>query len=218
MINTIFLGLTLISNLIFNTPAEADRHLLASRQISLEQRQPDRWVNSVFKDNILLAMAYLKEDVRGREDIDWEEIRKPFTYEMILKPGEVFAFHDDLLPEYKSLSARTTNAHFNYEDGFKSDGWLMGDGVCHLASIINWPAKEAGLDVLAPTYHDFAVINEVPREYGVSIYNNPYTPGSNARQNLYIRNNFENDIIFLFEFDGDILKISVFEVTTPHSN
>lgn len=163
-------------------------------------------------------MSYLRGEVKNRSEINWDKVREPFKYEMVLKPNEIFAYHDDFLPEYKGKVTKTTNAHFNYDDGFKSDGYLMGDGVCHLASIINWPANEAGLDVLAPTRHDFALIHDIPREFGVSIYSNPYTPGSNASQNLYIRNNFENNVIFLFEFDGDILKVSVLEVITPESN
>lgn len=205
------MGLSIISNLILNTPVEPDRKLLATRQISLEQRQPDRWVNGVFKDNILLSMAYLKGDVKKKEDIDWDKIRQPFTYEMILKPGETFAFHDDLLPQYKERTVKTGNSEFNSFFGYKSSGWLVGDGVCHFASIINWPAKEAGLDVLAPTYHDFARINEIPRDFGVSIYTNPAESYSDKLQNLYITNNRPNDIVFEFNFDGDILKVSVYE-------
>lgn len=214
MLNTIFVTLSFISTLIFNTPQlqpEIQGHLLSVREISLENRQPDRWVNGVFKDNILLAMSYLKEDVRSSKDIDWDKIRKPFKYEIVLKPNEIFAFHDDLLPQYKGRVTKTTNSYFNYDDGYKSDGYLMGDGVCHLASLINWAAKEAELDVLSPVRHDFAEIPDVPREFGVSIYSNPYTSGANARQNMYIRNNFENDVIFAFDYDGEILKLSVFE-------
>lgn len=220
MFSSIFLAISLVFSLTTGqvTVEDSNYRLLSSKSISLENRQPDKWVNDVFKDNILLAMSYLKGDIQNSKDIDWDNVRKPFKYEMVLKSDEIFAFHDDLLPEYKGLVTKTTNSHFNYGDGYKSDGYLMGDGVCHLASIINWPAKEAGLDVLAPTYHDFARINEVPREFGVSIYSNPYTPGSNARQNLYIKNNFENDIIFVFEFDGNILKVSVFEDIIPDSN
>jgi hypothetical protein len=215
MINAIFLGLTVISNLILNTPVEPDRKLLATRQISLEQRQPDRWVNGIFKDNILLSMAYIKGEVKSKEDIDWDKVRKPFTYELVLKPGETFAFHDDLLPQYKDKVVKDGNSEFNSMYGYKSSGWLVGDGVCHLASIINWPAKEAGLDVLAPTYHDFARINEVPRDFGVSIYTYPGESYSDKLQNLYITNSFENDVVFVFDFNGDILKVSVFEIVNP---
>lgn len=210
MINTIFLGLTFLSTL-FNAPVLDGRELLVTRQFSLEQRQPDRWVNSVFKDNILLSMAYLRGEVNKGENIDWEKVRKPFTYEMVLKPGDVFAFHDDLLPQYKDKVVQTGNSEFNSFYGYKSDGWLVGDGVCHLASIINWAGKSAGLEVLAPVYHDFARINEVPREYGVSIYTYPGESYSDKMQNLYIRNNLSNDVIFVFDFNGDILKVSVFE-------
>lgn len=214
MFNTIFLTLSLISSLILNAPAhepEASGRLLAVREISLENRQPDKWVNDVFKDNILLTMSYLRGEVKSSNQINWGEVNKPFKYEMKLKPNEIFAYHDDFLPEFQGKVTRTTNAHFNYADGFKSDGFLMGDGVCHLASLINWAAREAKLDVLSPVFHDFAVIPEVPREFGVSIYSNPMSPGSNSRQNLYIRNNLKNDVVFVFNFDGETLRISVLE-------
>lgn len=214
MINTIFLGLSLISNLILNTPQEAERKLLATREISLEQRQADRWVNSVFKDNILLSMAYLKGDVKSKEDIDWDKVRQPFKYEMVLKPGDVFAYHGDLLPQYKDRTVKTGNSEFNSFYGYKFSGWLVGDGVCHLASIINWPAKEAGLDVNSPVFHDFAKINEIPRDFGVSIYTTPGEQYGDKLQNLYIRNNLTNNAVFVFEFNGDILKVSVLEVLT----
>ena len=104
----------------------------------------------------------------------------------------------------------TTNAHFNYQDGFKSDGYLTGDGVCHLASLMYWAAKDAGLTAYAPTSHDFAIINGVPREYGVSIYSVPDDFDTSARQNLYIQNNLNFPVAFIFNYDGfDKLTVSI---------
>ena len=137
-------------------------------------------------------MAYLDGRVSKKEDIDWDEVRKPFTYQFRLNPGEAFA-------------------HFNAADGFQSDGYLVGDGVCHLASLIYWVAKDAGLDTQAPTNHDFAVIPDISKEYGVSIYNYPGRVEANARQNLYISNNKEKVITFKFEYDGTNLKVSAVE-------
>lgn len=209
MFTSIFIGLSLLSNLLFATPsAKPEVHTLGSREFSLEKRYPDKWVSGIFKDNILLNIAYLRGIVHGSE-INWSEIEKPFHYEFRLKKEEVFAFHDDVLPNYRGKVVKTTGAHFNSSEGFKSDGWLIGDGVCHLASIINWAAKDAGLDVLAPTNHDFAAINQVPREYGVAIYNVPGQSSSNELQNLYIRNNKNEDISIAFDYNGDNLKVSV---------
>ena len=123
--------------------------------------------------------------------------------------GQEFVFHDQILPEYKGSVVRTTNAHFNYQDGFKSDGYLTGDGVCHLASLIYWTAKDAGLEAYAPTDHDFAEIPGVPKEYGVSIYDLPGAFETSARQNLYITNNLDKPVSFIFNYDGSNLTVDV---------
>lgn len=86
---------------------------------------------------------------------------------------------------------------------------LTGDGVCHLASLIFWAAHEAGLSTLAPTNHDFAVINEIPKSYGVSIYNLPGGFDIGAKQNLYITNNRSSPVTFVFDYDGDNLSLKI---------
>lgn len=184
---------------------------LATSEISLEKRYDNKYVNDVFKDNILLNISYLSGKITKREDINWEDVDKPFSYTFTLLPGKTFAFHEDVLPQYKDTLVKTTNAHFNYDDGFKSDGYLMGDGVCHLASLIYMVAKNAGLDAYAPASHDFAVIPEIDRKYGVSIYKIPGQVNANAMQNLYITNNKEKDIVFEFDYKDSVLKLSVFE-------
>lgn len=71
-------------------------------------------------------------------------------------------------------------------EGLISDGYLTGDCVCHLASLIYWAARDAGLTALAPTNHDFTTIPEVPKEYGVSIYFTPGAREANAqKKSLY---------------------------------
>lgn len=184
---------------------------IAQRSISLEQRQPDPWVNSVFKDNILLNLAYLRGKPHSNK-VFWDGVRKPFTHEVVLKPNETFAFHEDTLSEFKSTSVKTTNAHFNAQEGFKSDGWLMGDGVCHLASLINWAARAANLKVVSPTNHNFANISGIPREYGVSIYNMPGQKDANAKQNLYVTNVKEKPVFIRFEYDGKNLTVKILEM------
>ncbi|TSC85475.1 MAG: Uncharacterized protein G01um10147_1136 [Microgenomates group bacterium Gr01-1014_7] len=189
-----------------------DGNVLASREISMENRYHVKSVSDIFRDNILLNLAYMDGKVAGRQDVNWDEIKKPFTLSFKLNPGEVFAYHDDILPEYKNKVVRTTNAHFVANEGFKTDGYLFGDGVCHLASLMYWVAKEAGLDALAPVRHDFMAIPEISREYGVSIYSNPYSRDTHTRQNLYIANNKEKPISFKFDYADDKLKVSVSEI------
>jgi len=193
------------------TAKKAEIKPIASRQMSLEKRYNDSFVNGVFKDNILLTMAYLSGKILPSQKINWTEINKPFTLELTLNPGQVFAFHNDVLPQYKGQVKYTTNAHFNSMEGFKSDGYLVGDGVCHLASLINWVAQEAKLEVVSPTNHDFAVIPEVPKKYGTSIYNTVGQESANALQNLYIKNNRSSAIKFVFNYDKENLKLSIVE-------
>ena len=187
-------------------------HILASHQVSLENRYPVKSVSDVFKDNILLNLAYMDGRVKTASDINWTELEKPASFAFSLEPGKTFAFHDDVLDTYKDSLVKTTQAHFNSQEGFKTDGYLFGDGVCHLASIIYWVAKDAGLAANAPTNHDFMPIPEIDKQYGVSIYSNPLSKGSNAQQNLYITNNNNKVITFKFEYDGTNLKVSAVEV------
>ncbi|MDO8620718.1 MAG: VanW family protein [Candidatus Levybacteria bacterium] len=189
-----------------NKPSE---QVLSSRAISLEKRYSNKFVNDIFKDNILLNIAYMADKVGKNASINWQEIGKPFHYKWTLKPNEVFSFHDDVLPEYQEKIVKTTNAHFNSQEGFKSDGYLVGDGICHLASIIYWAAKDAGLEAKAPTNHDFTPIPEIPKEFGVAIYDDPGKSYSNQVQNLYITNNKNVPIEFKFDYDGEILTVSV---------
>ena len=211
MFPTIFVGLSLLSNLVFATPSAKPKEVvLGSGDFSLEKRYPNQWVSNVFKDNILLTLAYLRGTIHD-SNIDWTEVEKPFHYEFKLEKNQVFAFHSDVLPQYKGEIVKTTDAHFNSSEGFKSDGWLVGDGVCHLASFINMVAKKAGLDVLAPTNHNFAAIPQVPEKFGVAIYDVPGQSASNELQNLYVRNNKDKEISIAFDYDGTNLKVSVEE-------
>lgn len=205
---TAFVVITVAQATPFAAP---DSVVLASREISMENRYSVKSVSEVFRDNILLNLAYMDGKVTSGKDVKWDEIKKPFTMSFKLNPGQVFAFHDDTLPEYKDKVIRTTNAHFNATEGFKTDGYLFGDGVCHLASLMYWVAKDAGLDSLAPTNHDFMPIPDISKEYGVSIYSNPYSRGSNAQQNLYITNNKDKPVVFKFDYEGDKLKVSILE-------
>lgn len=192
------------------TPLTSE-HVVSSHEISLDNRYPVKSVSEIMKDNILLNIAYMDGRVKQKSDINWDEIKKPLQYEFRLEPNQTFVYHDDVLSEFKDSLIKTTNAHFNAQEGFKTDGYLFGDGVCHLASLMYWVAKDAGLDALAPTNHDFMNIPEISREYGVSIFSNPYAKGSYAQQNLYVTNNKNKAITFKFEYSDDKLKVSVVE-------
>lgn len=192
-------------------PAVPPAAPLAAVQYSLADRYGNAFVNGVFDDNILLTMAYMRGAVHKGERVVWGAVRAPFRYTLTLKPGETFAFHDRLLPEFQGKVVATTNAHFDSTEGFRSDGYLVGDGVCHLASFINVAAKEAGLAVVAPTPHNFAKINDVAKKDGVAIYYDPTAEGSSALQNLYVTNNKAGDVVFTFTYDGTSLDISVSE-------
>lgn len=183
-------------------------HIMATRTISLEKRYSNAFVNDVFKDNILLTLQYMDHDVDEKK-IDWSSIEKPFQFEIQLQPDTIFAFHDKVLPEYQGKIAKTTGAHFNGAEGFKSDGYLTGDGVCHLASLMNWVARDAGLDVTARVNHNFANIPEVPKEYGTSIMTGSGNVSADEMQNLYIKNNQKKTVVLRFNFDGANLTIAV---------
>ena len=205
------LSLPLFSN-NGNLMVKNDTRTLAVRKFSLENRYNDPSVNKVFKQNILLTLNYAVGKKIEPKNIDWEKIESPFHESITLEPGQTFAFHDDVLPQYTDTLSKTTNAHFNFQEGFKTDGYLYGDGVCHLASLIYWVAKDAGLDAYAPHNHNFAIIPDVPREFGVSIYtDNQKNKNSDTLQNLYITNTKEKQISINFDYDGKTLTLSTVE-------
>lgn len=189
----------------------ANEHLVAERSMPLNDRYPVKSVSDVFKDNILLTLAYLSGKVADPAHLNWDEVRSASQYEVVLQPGQVFAFHDDVLPAYQGKTIITTNAHFDSTQGFESDGYLVGDGVCHFASLINWAARDAGLSVVAPTNHDFANIPDVPRQYGTAIYYMPGSSTANQLQNLYVENTFDKPVHMVFRYDGNDLSVSIYK-------
>ena len=185
-------------------------HILAEKEYSLTDRYSNQFVNDVFADNILLTLSYMNGQTKQGEKVDWNKIHQPNEYEFLLQPGKTFAFHDQVEDQYKGALALTTNAHFNSTEGFKSDGWLVGDGVCHLASFMNVVAQQAGLRVDAPTRHDFAKIPDVSREFGTAIYYMPGEKGVSSRQNLYVTNTTSKTIAFVFNHTtANSLQIAV---------
>ena len=211
-LSTILLNLALAGILALSTPyttAKNTSKVLYQKTYSLANRYSNSYVNSIFEDNILLTIAYMSGKVKSSQDISWENVKNLGTNKLLLKPGQTFAFHDTVLDKYSGKVTATTNAHFGSDQGFKSDGWLVGDGVCHLASFMHVVAKNAGLISEAPTRHDFAKIAEVEKQDGVSIYYTPDNRSSSTLQNLYITNNYPKTIAFVFTKVEDSLNIRV---------
>ncbi len=161
--------------------------ILVIKEMDLSVRDKNFSVNQVFTDNILLAVK---------------------QFPMTLNSGEVFAFHSNILPQYQDQSVKTIGDEFNSQEGYRSAGGIVGDGVCHLASFLNWAGQEAGLKVQAPTSHEFRSIAGIPPEYWVSI-RYAKTGHNSSRQNLYIKNNFDFPILFQFQQQGDLLILKV---------
>lgn len=183
--------------LVFNIKEE----VFAEHFLDLTIRDEDTNANQAFADNILLALHYLKGDVKGSK-VNWDWARQPFEVSFTLQPGEIFAFHANVLPEFSNPVVTMNSEFFTYE-GYKSVWGLGGNGVCHLASLINWVATEAGLEVIAPNGHNFALIPGVPKEYGTSIRS------QSQNQNLYIRNSMDCPVAFEFEINGTEIKFRI---------
>ncbi len=187
------------------------KKLLSSDSMSLQNRYANAYINDVFKDNILLNLAYLSGRVENASQVNWDDVRKPSRYEFTLQPGQVFAYHDDVLPEFAGKVEKIGGSHFGAADGYRSSGLLYGDGVCHFATLINWAAQDAGLRVVAPTNHNFAVIPGIDPKYGTSIYYSPESPAVSQMQNLYVENTLEVPVTFVFENKGDSLEVRIYK-------
>ena len=215
MTHPVLMALTtgvLFSTAIFAKPDQMGT-ILAQKNYSLSNRHAVKYINDIFSDNILLTLAYMNKSVKNKEVISWDKVRADGEYRFILKSGQTFAFHETVLKEYEKKVVVTTNAHFNSGEGFKSDGWLIGDGVCHLASFMNAVAREADLMVQARTDHNFANIPDIPQQLGVSIYYLPSDTVTSSLQNLYITNTRDKSIVFIFDHKKDSLHIRVEELS-----
>lgn len=183
--------------------------VLGTRSMSLDTRWGYENPENVYKDNILLNLAYMNGTVKSKNDINWDNLKQPFTMEFSLEPGQRFAYHNIIDPQYSDNVALAVNTNFGAGDGYKFSDGLYGMGVCHLASLIHWAALDAGLESVAPSNHDFYAIPEIPKEYGVAIFNSPDSKEASIKQNLYIKNTLDSKVTFKFDFDGTNLKVSV---------
>mgnify|MGYP001607814276 CR=1 FL=1 len=188
---------------------------LAGHEISLDKRVYNApWMSNIFKENILLTIAYGRKIVAEGKPVDWDKVNKPFHYSFELEPGKVFSFTNMIDPKYTSVAQPWNQIHYYTSEGYLSDGILIGDGVCHLASLMNWVAKDAGLQVEAPTNHNFAAIPEISKENGVAIYYDPNNLSVSSKQNLYIKNNKNVPVQFVFDFDETNLTFSIEELSS----
>src|SRR5438874_372194 len=79
---------------------QSQGQLLASHSMSLDDRYPIKSVSDVFKNNILLTLAYMSGTVKNANQVNWDALHQSTSYTMTLQPGEVFAFDDSVLPEF----------------------------------------------------------------------------------------------------------------------
>ena len=195
-----------------------EEQILAGHFLDLNKRHKVESVNQIFSDNILLTLHYLKGDIDqlvkdpskklNQGNIFWEEIEEPFIVSFTLEPGEVFAFHSNISKEYRDEKIKTFGLEFFAKEGFKAAGGLYGNGICHLASLMNWAASEAGLEVVGKVRHNFAPVEGVPEEYGTSIRYRE-NGGDSQNQNLYIKNTSDYPVVFEFKVDEDKVSLKI---------
>ncbi|MGI5826190.1 MAG: VanW family protein [Patescibacteria group bacterium] len=173
--------------------AAPPKEVLAEGVLDLSSRNPNKSINEGFKENILVNLGYLYKD-RDR---------------LILQPGEVFAFHKNIHPDFKDAVIVTQESEYRSSEGYKPVAGLYGNGVCHLATLMNYAASQAGLEVMAMVSHDFAPVPGIDRKYGTSIKFYPNIGGTSERQNLYIRNTKDSPVEFKFSQEGDLLKLAI---------
>jgi len=195
---------------------EKKEEILAVRKLDLTERDQNPYVNQIFKHNILLALSFsplLDFLLPIQERLPAGEAGSPLDetgikYGFILEPGQVFAFHENFSEEFKLKKVITLNTKFSSSEGYQSPGTISGDGVCHLASLINWAASKAGLKVQAKVNHQFRAIPGIPDEYGTSIRYSK-TGLNSQNQNLYIENTFDFPVEFRFTVNEDNLELEV---------
>lgn len=196
---------TMVSPVAESAGQLVQRQVLASETMDLSYRYPTKSISDGFRENILLVLHYLALQGDSLEDQG---------VSLIVLPGEVFAFHKNILPEFKQGKIITQESGFLKKEGYVSVAGLQGNGVCHLASLMNFVATEAGLEVTAPMNHNFARIDGIDKKYGTSIYYLPNGGESSQRQNLYIRNNREYPVEFRFSLEERLLTFSILSIVS----
>lgn len=223
---TLFSGInTPIDNFAQNT--QSSGIVLARQELDLNNRYPVNSVNEVFSDNIILYLHYMNGSVTSvldtekstanRRIIDWEKARKPLAFSLTLSPNEVFVFHPDVLKEFDEKNLTIVDTSFGSTDGYRFIAGLWGNGVCHIASLINWVSKEAGLTVTSKVNHDFAVINGIEKKFGTAIYYLEGSNWSNQAQNLYIENPYSFPVTLNFTVVDSKVVLTITAIGQPSS-
>lgn len=194
LISTILLPASQAVGPLLSPVPEVREEILAEHFLDLNTRAESTAVNEIFKYNILLALEY-------------------YNFSFTLEPGEVFAFHENIAPEFADLPVKTGWTRYTTKEGYKTVLGLPGNGVCHLASLMNWTATDSGLEVVSRVNHNFAPIPEVPKEYGTSI---KYLPqgGNSQNQNLYIKNTLDFPVRFVFETDEGEVTLKILKLSS----
>lgn len=195
----------MVSPVAGNAGQLVQSQILASETMDLSNRYSVKSISDGFKENILIVLHYLALQGDSLEDQG---------VSLIVLPGEVFAFHKNILPEFKQDKIITQESGFLRKEGYVSVAGLQGNGVCHLASLMNLVANEAGLEVTSPVNHNFAQILGIDKKYGTSIYYLPNGGAISQRQNLYIRNNREYPVEFRFSLTENLLTFSIFSIVS----
>jgi len=167
--------------------------VLSSETMDLGSRYHVESISNGFMRNILINVWYLVG-----------------TKPLILQPGEVFAFHKNILPQFKDEKIVTQESGFNSQDGYVAVAGLYGNGVCHLATLMNWVSSEAGLEVTALASHDFSPVPGIDRKYGTSIRYMPDGSRNSSGQNLYVKNTFDYPVEFKFSLENErVLRFTI---------
>ena len=190
LISTVIAPLTQGVRPLLSPAPEIQEEVLAEHFMDLNTRAAGEYVNDVFKFNILLAV-------------------EKFGHSFTLEPGEGFAFHENMAPEFADLAMKTGFTRYTAKEGYQTVLGLPGNGVCHLATLMNWVASDVGLEVTARVNHNFAPVPEIPREYGTSIRYMADGSRNTQNQNLYIINNFDFPVEFVFETAEDEISLKI---------
>lgn len=191
------------------TLVEQNKIQLASEKMDLSYRYPVESVSDGFRENILINLYHFSRigadnDYNGVGDIKPQE-KVPASFIIMLKPGEVFAFHDKINKEYEKDKVIAPKSGYGAKDGYLLISGLYGNGVCHLATLMYKTAEKANIEVNAPTRHDFASIPGFTREEGTAIsYGN-----CPERQNLYVKNNKPYPVELRFDLSGSDLIFTI---------
>lgn len=187
--------------------------VLSTGRMDLSYRYPIENTSKVFTENVLVNLYHLSrlnksEDAQIPQDFKFQE-NVPASFSLTLQPGEVFAFHDRVLNQYKDSKIIAPEGGYRPQDGYILLGGLYGNGVCHLATLMNYVAQHSGVEVTSLTRHDFAPVPGFDREYGTSIS----TGNAPEKQNLYIKNDKEMPLELKFDLQGNELVFTISLVT-----